>query len=149
MTFEQWLKEAGYDTLYTSVIDAMELAWNAAKQHGYTGKGDSDRLDTTTQNVLTRVTNKGPLPPPVVDFSTDHCATCGEVLNQCKCPQVLQRVDFNEELEAENRQLKAQLRKAKCCGRCMHGTEMAYLFCEKLKENKSVRDSCDQWEVRE
>jgi len=65
---------------------------------------------TTTQNVLTRFANKGPLPPPVVDFSTDQCPACGEVLNQCTCPQVLQRVDFNEELAAENKRLKELLR---------------------------------------
>ena len=112
MTFEQWLKETGYNTLYTSVIHAMELAWNAAKQHGYTGRGGGDHRDMTTQNGHTRFADKGPLPPPVVDFSTDQCPTCGEVLNQCKCPQVLQRVDFgDEELETEVKRLNKSFRR--------------------------------------
>lgn len=65
---------------------------------------------------MMRYINKGPLPPPVADFSTDHCPRCGEVLNQCTCEQVLQRVDFNEELEAEVKRLKELLRDVALCG---------------------------------
>jgi len=108
---------------------------------------------TTTQNVLTRVTNKGPLPPPVVDFSTDHCATCGEVLNQCTCEQVLQRVDFNEELEAENKQLKAQLEKMKCCENCKYcyyDTWSVIMNCALSNDGSRIcGPKLNRWEMQE
>lgn len=69
-----------------------------------------------TDEVRPRFANKGPLPPPVVDFSTDQCPRCGKVLNQCECVQVLQRVDFNEKLKAENERLRELLREVSCSG---------------------------------
>jgi len=69
----------------------------------------------TAYYETTRYVHKGPLPPPVADFSTDQCPRCGEVLNQCTCEQVLQRVHFND-VQIENQQLKELLHDVALCG---------------------------------
>lgn len=63
-----------------------------------------------------------------------------------KLDEALRFQNHYAELEKENKKLKAQIEKMKCCGNCIHCYEGAYHNGYRCKDH--ARESvCDNWEM--